>query len=60
MRGKGVTFYFLCEDAEAMYREVTGRGLEATPPAVAFYGMNQTFVSDPDGYQLCFENRTTA
>ena len=22
----------------------------------AFYGMSQLFVTDPDGYSLCFEN----
>ena len=26
-------------------------------PQAAFYGMNQTFLSDPDGYALCFESR---
>ena len=55
--GKGVTFYFLCKDADTVYREITQRGVEATKPAVAFYGMKQTFVADPDGYLLCFENR---
>ena len=54
--GKGVTFYFICDDADAIYQEITGRGVTATQPEVAFYGMNQTFVTDPDGYQLCFEN----
>ncbi len=57
-RGKGIVFYFLCDDADAVYREITERGVTATEPAVAFYGMNQTFVTDPDGYELCFENST--
>jgi uncharacterized glyoxalase superfamily protein PhnB len=57
-RGKGVTFYFICEDAEVVYRELTDRGITATEPTVAFYGMNQTFVTDVDGYELCFENPT--
>ncbi len=55
-RGKGVVFYFLCEDADAMHRHITDRGVRATKPKVAFYGMNQTFITDPDGYELCFEN----
>lgn len=55
-RGKGVTFYFICADADAVYREITARGINATTPRVEFYGMNQTFVTDPDGYELCFEN----
>lgn len=57
-RGKGVTFYFICEDAEAVYREISERGIKAGKPTVAFYGMKQTFVTDPDGYELCFENPT--
>ncbi|MEX0725712.1 MAG: VOC family protein [Planctomycetaceae bacterium] len=56
-RGKGVTFYFLCDDADAVCREITARGVAASKPVVADYGMNQTFVTDPDGYALCFENQ---
>lgn len=56
--GKGVTFYFICEDAEAIFRELKNRGVDATEPSVTFYGMKQTFVTDPDGYELCFENPT--
>ena len=55
---KGVTIYFLCEDAEAVYRGVTDRGVRATRPKTAFYGMNQTVATDPDGYVLCFESPT--
>jgi uncharacterized glyoxalase superfamily protein PhnB len=56
VRGKGVVFYFLCDNADAMYQSVTQRGVSATEPAVAFYGMKQTYVTDPDGYELCFES----
>ena len=52
----GVTFYFICEDADSFYREITDRGTPATPPQLAFYKMNQTFIIDPDGYELCFES----
>lgn len=57
-RGKGVTFYFLCNDADVVYHEITERGVKATKPSVAHYGMKQTLVNDPDGYELCFENPT--
>ncbi len=57
-RGKGVTFYFICDDADALYEEITGRGIKASEPADAFYGMRQTFITDPDGYELCFESPT--
>lgn len=55
-RSKGIGFFFLCEDAHAMYEELRGKGLELEPPKVAFYGMNQLFLKDPDGYELCFQN----
>jgi len=55
-RGSGVCFYFICADADVVYREITERGIVASKPVVAFYGMNQTYITDPDGYELCFEN----
>ena len=55
--GRGVTFYFVCNDANQMHERLTSAGIAASEPAVAFYGMNQTFVRDPDRYELCFENR---
>lgn len=54
--GRGVGLYFICEDANAIHRDITARGVSAEAPRAAFYGMNQLFVTDPDGYRLCFEN----
>ena len=56
--GHGVTIYFICSDADQIYQELIDHGVEATVPMEAFYGMNQTFITDPDGYMLCFENPT--
>lgn len=55
-RGRGVAFYFLCDDADAMHAELAGRSLSLDPPQVAFYGMKQLYLKDPDGYELCFQN----
>jgi uncharacterized glyoxalase superfamily protein PhnB len=55
-RGRGIVFYFNCDDVDAMYAEVVDRGLACKRPAVAFYGENQIFLRDPDGYQLCFQS----
>jgi uncharacterized glyoxalase superfamily protein PhnB len=55
-RGNGVEFFFLCDDANAMHAELRARGLDVKPPKVAFYGMNQLLLKDPDGYGLCFQN----
>src|SRR5687768_1897595 len=43
-RGRGVEFFFICDDADAVFAEVTARGLRLDPPKVAFYGMNQLFL----------------
>ena len=56
-RCKGVGFFFHCDDADAIYEELSSQGLSLDPPKVAFYGMNQLFVKDPDGYELCFQNQ---
>jgi uncharacterized glyoxalase superfamily protein PhnB len=55
-RGRGVEFFFQCDDAAALYSEFQSAGLTIARPKVAFYGMNQLFVKDPDGYGLCFQN----
>ena len=41
-----------------MYAELTSRGLRLDPPKVAYYGMKQLFVPEPDGYSICFESET--
>lgn len=56
-RGRGVGFYFVCDDADAIYAELTGRGLKLKPPTTADYGMRQVFVPEPDGYSICFESQ---
>lgn len=56
-RIKGVGFFFLCNDAQVMFEEFSANGLKLEPPRVAFYGMNQLFLKDPDGYELCFQNQ---
>lgn len=55
-RGRGVVFYISCADASAEYERLQASGVNVAPPQVAFYGMNQLVVTDPDGYELCFQN----
>jgi uncharacterized glyoxalase superfamily protein PhnB len=59
-RGRGVALYFVCDDAERLHAELSGRGLQLPPVAVAEYGMKQLFVPEPDGYSVCFESPTDA
>ena len=55
--GEGVSLYFICENALAIYHEVRTRGIEASEPQVG-NAMWVTGLSDPDGYRLYFESPT--
>jgi hypothetical protein len=55
--GEGVSIYFQCSDALAVYRAATRRGVKATRPTVG-NGQWETFVSDPDGYKVVFVSPT--
>ena len=57
--GQGVSVCFICEDALAIYREVTSRGINASKPFVG-NAMWVTSLSDPDGYRIDFESPTDA
>jgi glyoxylase I family protein len=47
--------YFGCPDVAAAYSHLRAHGVDVKEPAVAPYGMKQLYVSDPDGYLLCFQ-----
>lgn len=51
--------YFGCEDLDAAYLHLRAHGLSVEPLKVAPYGMNQLYVTDPDGYGLCFQHPAT-
>jgi glyoxylase I family protein len=55
-RGRGVTLYFVCDDVDAFFAEVSSRGWKVDPPTVAYYGMRQLYLSEPNGYFVCFES----
>jgi lactoylglutathione lyase len=55
--GLGVSIMFVCDDALAIYREVTARGIRASRPFVG-NGMWVTSLRDPDGYSVEFESPT--
>ncbi len=55
--GEGVSICFICEDALAIYRQVTSRGIQASRPFVG-NAMWVTSLSDPDGYRIDFESYT--
>jgi len=47
--------YFGCPDVDAAYAYLRARGVAAKEPHVAPYGMKQLYLSDPDGYSICFQ-----
>jgi len=49
------TIYFGCPDVDGAYRQLRAKGLDLKEPKVAPYGMKQLYLTDPDGYGLCFQ-----
>ena len=47
--------YFACRDVDGAYTTLRAQGIAASEPEIAYYGMKQTYVTDPDGYKLCFQ-----
>jgi glyoxylase I family protein len=47
--------YFGCEDVDGAYQYLRTRGVNVREPNVAPYGMKQLYVTDPDGFGLCFQ-----
>jgi glyoxylase I family protein len=47
--------YFGCPDVDAMYTHLRDRLPKVNPPEIAYYGMKQLYVHDPDGYNVCFQ-----
>ena len=47
--------FFGCPDVDAAYDELRAKGVQMKPPKTAPYGMRQLYVTDPDGYVLCFQ-----
>ena len=59
-RRSDIALYFLCEDVDVLHERFKANGVDVEPPFVAFYGMKQLEVQDPDGRFLCFENPVAA
>jgi len=54
--GHGHTVLFVdCPELDALHAELTACGLDVAPPQTRDYGMRQIDVTDPDGYELCFQ-----
>jgi glyoxylase I family protein len=47
--------FFGCRDVDGAYRELVQKGVQVDPPKVAWYGMKQLSLTDPDGFGICFQ-----
>ena len=54
---EGVEIFFICEDALAIYPQITSNGIPASEPFVG-NKMWVVQVKDPDGYKISFESFT--
>jgi catechol 2,3-dioxygenase-like lactoylglutathione lyase family enzyme len=48
--------HFGCPDVDGAYEYLAAKGLDIKPPHVAWYGMKQLYLTDPDGFGLCFQS----
>lgn len=48
-------FYFGCANIDEAYEHLQQNCIKVDPPRVESYGMKQLYVTDPDGYKLCFQ-----
>ena len=49
------TCLYFGADPDSVYEYLKSRGIDLKPPKDASYGMRQLYLSDPDGYNLCFQ-----
>jgi len=47
--------YFGCPDVDAAYAFIRSKGIPASAPKNAPYGMRQLHFQDPDGFGICFQ-----
>src|SRR5437016_4665444 len=52
-----IELYFAAPDVDAIYTDLSAKGIDLKTPTVAPYGMKQLRLRDPDGFGLCFQWR---
>jgi glyoxylase I family protein len=51
-----IGLYIGCSDLDAIHALLASHGITVDPPRTAPYGMRQLYVTDPDGYVVCFQH----
>ena len=44
-----------CPDVDGAYDYLRGKGVDVSEPKVAWYGMKQMYLKDPDGFCICLQ-----
>ena len=57
---RDTALFFGAPNVDAVYAHMRSKGIKVTEPKVAPYGMKQLYLSDPDGFQLCFQWRANS
>ena len=52
---KDTCLYFDCRDTDAVYEYLRSTGVGLKPPITTSYQMKQLYLSDPDNYNICFQ-----
>jgi glyoxylase I family protein len=50
-----VCLYIGCPDVDAAYEDLKNKVPTIRKPSIANYGMKQLYLTDPDGYGICFQ-----
>jgi glyoxylase I family protein len=50
-----VGLFFGCPDVDGTFEHLRRKGVNLNEPNTAPYGMKQLYVTDPDGFVLCFQ-----
>jgi len=58
--GASVSFYMEIEGLGSFYETVKNSVTEITEPKLAWYGMNEFYIKDPNGYILGFAEKSEA
>ncbi len=55
--GASVTFYMEIEGLSSFYNQIKDKVSDITEPKLAWYGMNEFYIKDPNGYILGFAEK---
>jgi glyoxylase I family protein len=44
-----------CPDVDGAYEYLRTKGVDVSKPKIAWYGMKQMYLKDPDGFGICFQ-----